>query len=82
MEVAPQELEMPSVMEQFGIGSGSGNPISAATVGDADVRAELKKMSKQLKEIIALKKQDNLMARLFYFFVICLGFVYLLMVSR
>jgi 16S rRNA C1402 N4-methylase RsmH len=51
------------------LGSGSGT-ISAATVGDAErveVKAELKKMNKQLKQIIELKKQDNMMAVLFLF---------------
>jgi hypothetical protein len=39
-------------------------------VGDAEgveVKAELKKMNKQLKQIIELKKQDNMMAVLFTF---------------
>jgi hypothetical protein len=65
------------------LGSGSGT-ISATRVGDAEgdeVKAELKKMNKQLKQIIELKKQDNMMAGLFYFCVICLGFVYLLIIS-
>jgi hypothetical protein len=64
-------------------GSGSGT-ISSARLGDAEgdeLKAELKKMNKQLKQIIELKKQDNMMAGLFYFCVICLGFVYLLIIS-
>ena len=58
MEVASRELENPSVVEQLGCG----NPISAGTTVDAEVKAELKKMNKQLRQIIELKKQDNLMA--------------------
>ena len=43
---------------------------------------ELKKINKQLVKLVNLKKQDNLMAGLFYFFVISLSFVYLLIISR
>ena len=78
MEVASQELENPSVVEQLG----SGNPIFVGTTVDAEVKAELKKMNKQLRQIIELKKQDNLMAGFFYFCVISLGLVYLLIVSH
>jgi hypothetical protein len=51
------------------LGSRSGT-ISAAMVGDAErdvVKAELKKRNKQLKQIIELKNQDNMMAGLFTF---------------
>ena len=78
-EVA-SSARMAPVKEQFR--SGSGNPKEDATVVDADVKAELKKMSKQLREIIELKKKGNLMAGIFYFCVICLGFVYLFIISR
>jgi hypothetical protein len=70
------------VVEELGSRSGT---ISAATVGDVEgveVKAELKKMDKQIRQITGLEKQDNMMARLFYFCVICLGFVYLLIISR
>jgi hypothetical protein len=46
------------------------------------VLKELKKMNKQLLKLVDLKKQDNLMAGLFYFCVISLGFVYLQIISR
>uniref|UniRef100_A0ACD5W9G6 Uncharacterized protein n=1 Tax=Avena sativa TaxID=4498 RepID=A0ACD5W9G6_AVESA len=52
VEVASRELENPSMVEQLG----SGNPISAGTTVDAEVKAELKKMNKQLRQIIELKK--------------------------
>ena len=65
MEVASREPENPSVVEQLGCG----NPISAGTTVDAEVKAELKKMNKQLRQIIELKKQDNLMAGFFFIFV-------------
>jgi hypothetical protein len=70
------------VVEDLGSRLGT---ISAATVGDVEgveVKAELKKMDKQIRQITELKKQDNMMAGLFYFCVICLGFVYLLIISR
>jgi hypothetical protein len=54
VECAPRELRNPSLVEH--LGSGSGNPISAATVGCAEVKAELKKMNKQMKRMIELKK--------------------------
>src|SRR3954465_10587909 len=57
VEVASRELENPSAGEQLG----RGNPISDGTTVDAEVKTEMKKMNKQLREIIELKKQDNLM---------------------
>jgi hypothetical protein len=65
------------------LGSRSGT-ISAAMVVDAKgdvVKTELKKRTKQLNQIIELKKKDNMMAGLFYFCVICVGFVYLQIIS-
>ena len=75
---------------KFGSGaSGSGAPGSAhsigATVGDAGVTAELKKLNKQMKKLIKLQKQGNLMglmAALFYVCVIGLAFVYVMIISR
>ena len=58
-------------------------PDSAApTVGDADLKGELKKMNKNLRQLTELKKQSNLIALGFYFCVIALGFAYLLVVSH
>jgi hypothetical protein len=54
VECAPRELKNPSLVEH--LGSGSGDPILAATVGYAEVKAELKKMNKPMKQMIKLKK--------------------------
>ena len=79
MEGATLGFNLPSAVEQLG---------SAATVGKSEGVAEemavkeLKKINKQLVKLVNLKKQDNLMAGLFYFGVISLSFVYLLIISR
>jgi hypothetical protein len=78
LDCAPRELENTSVMEHLA----SGDPISVGTVGYAEVKAELKKINKQMKQIIELKKQGNVMAGIFYLCAIFLGFVYLLIISR
>jgi hypothetical protein len=76
---------MPSVVEESG--PRSANFISPKANRDLDraegveLKEELKKMNKQLRQIIELKKHDNLMAR-FFIFVIFLGFVYLLIIGR
>lgn len=93
LEGASGELDLPLEAEKlgkFGSGaSGSGGPGSAhsigATVGDAGVTAELKKLNKQMKKLIELQKQGNLMglmAGLFYVCVIALAFVYVMIISR
>ena len=93
LEGASGELDLPLEAEKlgkFGSGaSGSGAPGSAhsigATVGDAGVTAELKKLNKQMKKLIKLQKQGNLMglmAALFYVCVIALSFVYVMIISR
>jgi len=64
---------LPSAVEQLG----------SATVQNADlaeVKAELNKMSKQLKKLVDLKKQDNQMAAIFYLCAIALGVVYVLLI--
>ncbi|XBH73204.1 hypothetical protein VPH35_100344 [Triticum aestivum] len=58
---------------------------AAMTVGDADLKGELKKMDKNLKQMIQLNKQVNLIALgfyPFYFCVLALGFAYLLVITR
>ena len=99
LEGALGELDLPLEAEKlgkFGSGaSGSGAPGSSnsiggahsigATVGDAGVTAELKKLNKQMKKLIKLQKQGNLMglmAALFYVCVIGLAFVYVMIISR
>ena len=100
LEGASGELDLPLEAEKLGkFGSGpsgsgapgSGNSIggaphsTGATVGDAGVTAELKKLNKQMKKLIELQKQGNLMglmAGLFYVCVIALAFVYVMIISR
>ena len=90
LEGASGELDLLLEAEKFGSGpSGSralesGNSIGA-TVGDAGVTAELKKLNRQMKKLIELQKQGNLMglmAALFYVCVIALAFVYVMIISR
>ena len=50
--------------------------------GVAEVKEELKKMNKKLKNLVKLKKQSNLMAAIFYFSAIALGVVYWLIISH
>ncbi|KAI5002771.1 hypothetical protein ZWY2020_027421 [Hordeum vulgare] len=57
----------------------------ALTVGDADLKGEIKKMNKNLKQMIQLNKQANLIALgfyPFYFCVVALGFAYLMVITR
>ena len=96
LEGASGELDLPLEAEKYRSGPygsggpGSGNSIGGAhsigaTVGDAGVMAELKKLNKQIKKLIELQKQGNLMgliARLFYVCVIALAFVYVMIISR
>ncbi|XBH78142.1 hypothetical protein VPH35_104484 [Triticum aestivum] len=51
---------------------------AAPTVGDEDLKGELKKMNKNLRQMIQLNKQANLIALGFYFCIVALGFAYLL----
>ncbi|XBI15291.1 hypothetical protein VPH35_057739 [Triticum aestivum] len=58
---------------------------AAMTFGDADLKGEIKKMNKNLKQMIQLNKQANLIALgfyPFYFCVVALGFAYLLVITR
>ncbi|XBI18436.1 hypothetical protein VPH35_060218 [Triticum aestivum] len=58
---------------------------AALTFGDADLKGEIKKMNKNLKQMIQLNKQANLIALgfyPFYFCVVALGFSYLLVITR
>uniref|UniRef100_M8CLW4 GRF-type domain-containing protein n=1 Tax=Aegilops tauschii TaxID=37682 RepID=M8CLW4_AEGTA len=57
----------------------------ALIVGDADLKGEIKKMNKNLKQMIQLNKQANLIALgfyPFYFCVVALVFAYLLVITR
>ncbi|KAF7106800.1 hypothetical protein CFC21_107511 [Triticum aestivum] len=48
----------------------------------AEVKCELKKMGKQLKQLIDSKQQANMMAGAFYCCVIAMGFFYLMFIKR
>ncbi|KAI5022059.1 hypothetical protein ZWY2020_058789 [Hordeum vulgare] len=57
----------------------------ALKVGDADLKGEINKMNKNLKQMIQLNKHANLIALgfyTFYFCVVALGFAYLLVITR
>ena len=60
------------------------NADGVAEVKDAELglKEELKKMNKQLLKLVNLKKQDNLMAAIFYLCAIALGVVYVLIISH
>ncbi|XBI05220.1 hypothetical protein VPH35_133404 [Triticum aestivum] len=48
----------------------------------AELKCELKKIGKQLKHLIDLKHQANMMAGAFYGCVIAMGLVYLMFINR
>jgi hypothetical protein len=74
-EGAALDLNLQSAVEEFSSGSATPN---SSTVGNAELKAELKKMSKLLRQLVDLKKQPNMMATLFYCCVIVVGVVYVL----
>jgi hypothetical protein len=76
-EGAALDLNLQSAVEEFGSGSATPN---SSTV--AELKAELKKMSKLLRQLVDLKKQQNMMAALFYCCVIAIGVVYVLISGR
>ena len=75
---------LPPAVEELGSATGVAmvqNGVQNAD-GLAEVKAELKKMNKQLKKLFDLKKQDNLMDAIFYLCAIALGVVYVLIISH
>ena len=54
----------------------------APMVGDAELKGELKKLNKHLRQMIVLNKQANLIAAGFYIIIVALALVYLLIISR
>ena len=48
----------------------------------AELKCKLKKIGKQLKHLIDLKQQANMMAGAFYGCVIAMGLVYLMFINR
>ena len=77
VEGASLGLNLPSEVEQLGSAEGVVEE-KAAELG----LKELKKMNKQLLKLVNLKKQDNLMAAIFYLCAIALGVVYVLIISH
>ena len=63
---ATQELDLPSTVEKFGSDS------VAPTMGDAELKVELKKVNNNLRQLLNLKKQANLLAVGFYLCIISL----------
>ncbi|KAF7095999.1 hypothetical protein CFC21_098020 [Triticum aestivum] len=64
---ATQELNPPSVTQNLVFES------VASIVGEADLKGEIKKMNKNLRNMIQLNKQVNLIALGFYFCIVALG---------
>ena len=68
---ATQEVDLPSAVDNKGYAN------VAPTVGDAELKVELKKINKNLRQLIDLKKQANLLPAGFCFCIISLEFVFL-----
>ena len=79
---APSDLPLPSDVEIAPSAPPMGSDIVAPPMGLEEVRGELKKLNKNLRQMNDLKKQANLIAAGFYLCIVALGFVYLLIVSR
>ncbi|KAM3407085.1 hypothetical protein ACQJBY_000881 [Aegilops geniculata] len=73
---ATLEVDRPSAVDNKGYAN------VPPMVADAELKVELKKINKNLRQLIDLKKHANLMAAGFYFSIIFVGFVYLLIISR
>ena len=71
-----QEVDLPSAVDILG----SANVVP--TMEDAKLKVEFKKLNKNLRQLIDLNKQANLMDAGFYVSMIVVGFVYLLIISR
>ncbi|KAE8772766.1 hypothetical protein D1007_55179 [Hordeum vulgare] len=52
------------------------------TMGDAELKGELKKLNNHLRQMNDLTKQANLVAATFYLCIVPLGFVYFLIISH
>ncbi|CAM0949473.1 unnamed protein product [Alopecurus aequalis] len=75
---ATRDLNLSPAMQNLGDADLKGAP----TVGGADLKGELKKMNKNLKHMIQVRKQANMIALGFYFCIVALGFVYLVVNPR
>ncbi|CAM0874665.1 unnamed protein product [Alopecurus aequalis] len=72
------ELNLPPSVKNRGNAELEGVP----TMGDVDLKGELKKMNKNLKQMIQVMQQANMIALGFYFCIVAVGFVYLLVNPR
>ncbi|CAM0954226.1 unnamed protein product [Alopecurus aequalis] len=78
-----QRLQREGLIDLRGAATGELNlPPAVQTVGDADLKGELKKINKNLKQTIQVKKQANMIALGFYFCIVALVFVYLVVNPR
>ncbi|XBI74811.1 hypothetical protein VPH35_068279 [Triticum aestivum] len=73
---ATLEVDLPSAVDN------KGHANVPLMVADAELKVELKKMNKNLRQLIDLNKHANLMAAGFYFSIIVVGFVYLLIITH
>ena len=78
----PRDLSLPSDMEIAPSAPPMGSDMVAPPMGLEEVRGELKKLNKNLRQMNDLKKLANLITAVFYLCTVALEFVYLLIVSR
>lgn len=67
-----------NAIREFNLPHDSAAPAAAARPVDVKLKTELKKMNKNFKELIELKKQSNLIA----LGILALGIFYLMAISR
>ena len=67
-----------NAIREFNLPHDSAAPAAAARPVDVELKTELKKMNKNFKQLIELKKQSNLIA----LGILALGIFYLMAISR
>ena len=67
-----------NAIREFNLPHDSAAPAAAARPVDVELKTELKKMNKNFKQLIELKKQSNLIA----LGILALGIFYLMDISR
>jgi hypothetical protein len=67
-------------VENFG--SARAVPMMGNGEAHAELKGELKKINKQLMQMLNLNKQANMMAGVFYWCIIAMGFFYLMFICR
>lgn len=81
-EAAKMVLDLPSARKTIGAAQILRSDSVAPTMGNAELKGELKQLNKHLRQIIDLNKQANLTAAAFYLCIVALGFAYLLIISH